>query len=110
MCSAARWDGLAGRRRRLVRDRFLQHPSSGTYPTNMLKLSQRTAPLEAVCSGGPRDDLQPEGQHTQTPTTRSQFYPDLPAPLNGVAAILGNNDMLTWPEKIQFGLGLGNQR
>jgi 15-cis-phytoene desaturase len=26
--------------------------------------------------------------------------------LNGVAAILGNNDMLTWPEKISFGLGL----
>jgi len=33
-------------------------------------------------------------------------FPDLPAPLNGVAAILGNNDMLSWPEKISFGLGL----
>ncbi|APD47649.1 15-cis-phytoene desaturase [Synechococcus sp. CS-602] len=41
------------------------------------------------------------------PGTYSRFdFPDLPAPLNGVAAILGNNDMLTWPEKIQFGLGL----
>jgi len=39
--------------------------------------------------------------------TYSRFdFPDLPAPLNGVAAILGNNDMLTWPEKISFGLGL----
>jgi 15-cis-phytoene desaturase len=41
------------------------------------------------------------------PGTYSRFdFPDLPAPLNGVAAILGNNDMLTWPEKISFGLGL----
>jgi len=43
----------------------------------------------------------------ETPGTYSRFdFPDLPAPLNGVAAILGNNDMLTWPEKIAFGLGL----
>ncbi len=42
-----------------------------------------------------------------TPGTYSRFdFPDLPAPLNGVVAILGNNDMLTWPEKIAFGLGL----
>jgi 15-cis-phytoene desaturase len=41
------------------------------------------------------------------PGTYSRFdFPDLPAPLNGVAAILSNNDMLTWPEKIAFGLGL----
>ena len=41
------------------------------------------------------------------PGTYSRFdFPDLPAPFNGVAAILGNNDMLTWPEKIAFGLGL----
>ncbi len=33
-------------------------------------------------------------------------FPDLPAPINGVAAILSNNDMLTWPEKIAFGIGL----
>jgi len=43
----------------------------------------------------------------EVPGTYSRFdFPDLPAPLNGVAAILGNNDMLTWPEKISFGLGL----
>ncbi|MEY3758401.1 MAG: 15-cis-phytoene desaturase [Cyanobacteriota bacterium] len=43
----------------------------------------------------------------ETPGTYSRFdFPDLPAPINGVAAILGNNDMLTWPEKIAFGLGL----
>jgi len=42
-----------------------------------------------------------------SPGNYSRFdFPDLPAPLNGVAAILGNNDMLSWPEKIQFGLGL----
>ncbi|AFY34025.1 15-cis-phytoene desaturase [Calothrix sp. PCC 7507] len=41
------------------------------------------------------------------PGTYSRFdFPDLPAPLNGVIAILRNNDMLTWPEKIKFGLGL----
>merc|ERR1711871_1384786 len=33
-------------------------------------------------------------------------FPDIPAPFNGLWAILTNNDMLTWPEKIQFGLGL----
>eukprot|EP00232_Nephroselmis_pyriformis_P010848 CAMPEP_0182896746 /NCGR_PEP_ID=MMETSP0034_2-20130328/26466_1 /TAXON_ID=156128 /ORGANISM="Nephroselmis pyriformis, Strain CCMP717" /LENGTH=327 /DNA_ID=CAMNT_0025030623 /DNA_START=105 /DNA_END=1085 /DNA_ORIENTATION=+ len=33
-------------------------------------------------------------------------FPELPAPFNAAVAILGNNDMLTWPEKIQFGIGL----
>ena len=43
----------------------------------------------------------------EEPGTYSRFdFPDLPAPINGVAAILGNNDMLSWPEKISFGLGL----
>jgi 15-cis-phytoene desaturase len=43
----------------------------------------------------------------EEPGTYSRFdFPDIPAPLNGVAAILSNNDMLTWPEKISFGLGL----
>lgn len=41
------------------------------------------------------------------PGTYSRFdFPDLPAPFNGVAAILRNNDMLTWEEKIKFGIGL----
>ncbi len=41
------------------------------------------------------------------PGTYSRFdFPDLPAPFNGVVAILRNNDMLTWPEKIRFGIGL----
>lgn len=43
----------------------------------------------------------------ESPGSYSRFdFPDIPAPLNGVAAILGNNDMLTWPEKIAFGIGL----
>ncbi|MEA5512858.1 15-cis-phytoene desaturase [Nodularia sp. UHCC 0506] len=43
----------------------------------------------------------------EAPGTYSRFdFPDLPAPLNGIVAILRNNDMLTWPEKIKFGLGL----
>lgn len=33
-------------------------------------------------------------------------FPDLPAPFNGVVAILRNNQMLTWPEKIKFAIGL----
>lgn len=44
----------------------------------------------------------------EKPGTYSRFdFPSfLPAPLNGVVAILRNNDMLTWPEKIRFGIGL----
>lgn len=42
-----------------------------------------------------------------SPGEFSRFdFPDIPAPLNGVIAILRNNQMLTWPEKIQFALGL----
>ncbi|KAK2969984.1 hypothetical protein RJ640_008324 [Escallonia rubra] len=34
-------------------------------------------------------------------------FPDvLPAPLNGIWAILKNNEMLTWPEKVKFAIGL----
>ena len=43
----------------------------------------------------------------EKPGTYSRFdFPDLPAPWNGMVAILRNNDMLTWPEKIRFGIGL----
>ncbi|MCB8761064.1 15-cis-phytoene desaturase [Planktothrix agardhii] len=43
----------------------------------------------------------------EKPGTYSRFdFPDLPAPINGMVAILRNNDMLTWSEKIRFGLGL----
>jgi 15-cis-phytoene desaturase len=41
------------------------------------------------------------------PGTYSRFdFPDIPAPWNGIAAILRNNDMLTWEEKVRFGIGL----
>lgn len=33
-------------------------------------------------------------------------FPEIAAPFNGLVAILRNNDMLTFAEKIQFGLGL----
>lgn len=33
-------------------------------------------------------------------------FPDIPAPWNGIFAILRNNQMLTFTEKIQFALGL----
>ncbi|CAN8065180.1 unnamed protein product, partial [Agarophyton chilense] len=44
----------------------------------------------------------------RTPALYSRFdFPQwLPAPFNGVFAILRNNDMLTWPEKILFAKGL----
>ena len=42
-----------------------------------------------------------------SPGEFSEFqFPDIPAPWNGVVAILRNNSMLTWPEKIQFAIGL----
>ena len=37
--------------------------------------------------------------------TRFEF-PPLPAPLNAAVAILSNEKLLTWPEKIRFGLAL----
>ena len=43
----------------------------------------------------------------EKPGTYSRFdFPDIPAPINGLVAILRNNDMLTWAEKIKFGIGL----
>ncbi|KAJ7568378.1 hypothetical protein O6H91_01G030000 [Diphasiastrum complanatum] len=41
------------------------------------------------------------------PGTFSRFdFPEISAPLNGIIAILKNNEMLTWSEKIKFALGL----
>jgi 15-cis-phytoene desaturase len=78
------------------------HIFFGAYP-NMLQLFKEL---------GIEDRLQWK-EHTmifnqpEKPGTYSRFdFPDLPAPINGVIAILRNNDMLTWPEKIRFGLGL----
>lgn len=78
------------------------HIFFGAYP-NMLQLFKEL---------GIEDRLQWK-EHTMIfnqptkPGTYSRFdFPDLPAPINGVVAILRNNDMLTWEEKIRFGLGL----
>ncbi|NES78986.1 MULTISPECIES: 15-cis-phytoene desaturase [unclassified Okeania] len=78
------------------------HIFFGAYP-NMLQLFKEL---------NIEDRLQWK-QHTmifnqpEKPGTYSRFdFPDIPAPLNGVVAILRNNDMLTWPEKIRFGIGL----
>ncbi|GJN30491.1 hypothetical protein PR202_gb18800 [Eleusine coracana subsp. coracana] len=38
--------------------------------------------------------------------SRFDFPETLPAPLNGIWAILRNNEMLTWPEKVKFAIGL----
>ncbi|KAF5729631.1 phytoene desaturase [Tripterygium wilfordii] len=38
--------------------------------------------------------------------SRFDFPEVLPAPLNGIWAILKNNEMLTWPEKVKFAVGL----
>ncbi|PSN19870.1 15-cis-phytoene desaturase [filamentous cyanobacterium CCP5] len=78
------------------------HIFFGAYP-NMLQLFKEL---------GIEDRLQWK-EHSmifnrqEKPGTYSRFdFPKLPAPVNGVTAILRNNDMLTWPEKIRFGLGL----
>ncbi|NEO38906.1 MAG: 15-cis-phytoene desaturase [Moorea sp. SIOASIH] len=78
------------------------HIFFGAYP-NMLQLIKEL---------GIEDRLQWK-EHTMIfnqpnqPGTYSRFdFPNLPAPLNGMVAILRNNDMLTWPEKIRFGIGL----
>ena len=78
------------------------HIFFGAYP-NMLQLFKEL---------GIEDRLQWK-EHTmifnqpEKPGTYSRFdFPDIPAPVNGLVAILRNNDMLTWPEKIKFGLGL----
>jgi 15-cis-phytoene desaturase len=43
----------------------------------------------------------------EKPGTYSRFdFPNLPAPFNGIAAILRNNDMLSWGEKIELAKGL----
>ncbi len=78
------------------------HIFFGAYP-NMLQLFKEL---------GIEDRLQWK-EHSMifnqpdNPGTYSRFdFPDIPAPVNGIVAILGNNDMLTWEEKIKFGLGL----
>ncbi|WP_048752863.1 15-cis-phytoene desaturase, partial [Crocosphaera watsonii] len=78
------------------------HIFFGAYP-NMLQLFKEL---------GIEDRLQWK-EHSmifnqlETPGTYSRFdFPDIPAPVNGIVAILRNNDMLTWEEKIKFGLGL----
>lgn len=38
--------------------------------------------------------------------SRFDFLDILPAPLNGIWAILKNNEMLSWPEKVKFAIGL----
>jgi 15-cis-phytoene desaturase len=56
-----------------------------------------------------RDDAAPgkDGKF-DAPAKYSRFdFPEgVPAPFNGLAAILGNTDLLTWEEKIRFGIGL----
>ncbi|MCY3654237.1 MAG: 15-cis-phytoene desaturase [Cyanobacteria bacterium MAG IRC1_bin_28] len=78
------------------------HVFFGAYP-NMLQL---------LAELGIEDRLQWKDHamifnRREAPGTYNRFdFPDLPAPINGVAAILGNNDLLSWPEKIAFGVGL----
>ena len=78
------------------------HVFFGAYP-NMLQLLKEL---------GIEDRLQWK-KHTmifnqpEKPGTYSRFdFPNLPAPLNGGVAILRNNDMLSWGEKIELAKGL----
>ncbi len=78
------------------------HAFFGAYP-NLLQL---------MAELGISDRLQWK-QHTlifnqpEKPGVLSRFdVPDIPAPFHVIAAILRNNDMLTWEQKIRFALGL----
>jgi 15-cis-phytoene desaturase len=78
------------------------HAFFGAYP-NMLQLLKEL---------GIEDRLQWK-DHTllfnqpEKPGTLSRFdVPDIPAPFNVIAAILRNNDMLTWEQKLRFAVGL----
>lgn len=78
------------------------HAFFGAYP-NMLQL---------LAELGISDRLQWK-QHTlifnqpEKPGVLSRFdVPDIPTPFNIIAAILRNNDMLTWEQKFRFAIGL----
>lgn len=78
------------------------HAFFGAYP-NMLQLMKEL---------GIDDRLQWK-QHTlifnqpEKPGVLSRFdVPDIPSPFNVIMAILHNNDMLTWEQKIRFAIGL----
>ena len=78
------------------------HVFFGAYP-NMLQLMGEL---------GIEDHLQWK-EHTlifnqpEKPGVLSRFdVPDIPAPFNVIVAILRNNDMLTWEQKIRFAVGL----
>ncbi len=78
------------------------HAFFGAYP-NMLQL---------LAELGISDRLQWK-QHTlifnqpEKPGVLSRFdVPDIPTPFNIILAILRNNDMLTWEQKLRFALGL----
>ncbi|MBC6475162.1 MAG: 15-cis-phytoene desaturase [Hormoscilla sp. GM102CHS1] len=78
------------------------HVFFGAYP-NMLQMLQELSIADRLQW---KEHAMIFNQPT-APGTYSRFdFPDIPAPWNGIVAILRNNDMLTWPEKIRFGLGL----
>lgn len=78
------------------------HIFFGAYP-NMLQLFQELG-IEDRLQWKEHSMIFNQPDH---PGTYSRFdFPDLPAPINGIIAILGNNDMLTWTEKIRLGIGL----
>lgn len=90
------------------------HIFFGAYP-NMLKLfdelgiSDRLQWKEhSMIFNMPTEArVDPDGLVRTKPVySRFDFPAWLPAPFNGIVAILRNNDMLTWAEKISFALGL----
>lgn len=57
----------------------------------------------------PKNELVPGADgliHATPKYSRFDFPAWLPAPWNGIVAILRNNDMLTWEEKFKFAIGL----
>lgn len=90
------------------------HIFFGAYP-NMLRLfdelgiNDRLQWKEHSMIFNMKQDIQVDADGlVRSPPKYSRFdFPEsLPAPFNGVLAILRNNDMLTWSEKILFARGL----
>ena len=78
------------------------HIFFGAYP-NMLQLFQELG-IEERLQWKEHAMIMNQPDH---PGVYSRFdFPDMPAPWNGIAAILRNNDMLTWEEKFRFAVGL----
>ncbi|KAJ8908106.1 hypothetical protein NDN08_008201 [Rhodosorus marinus] len=87
------------------------HIFFGAYP-NMLKLFEelgiedRLQWKEHAMTFNMRQETNATANVDGATYSKFTFPEALPAPLNGIVAILGNNDMLSWDEKVKFAMAL----